>query len=127
MPCEEKEKGPKEEQKEQKLEQKEKEEEKDDEDYDDNSFDDNMSVPESIQEESDLGSDTRRTEDSVWKLVIRIPTEKILVGQIHSCREFNVLRTVNQSNHGMWILLAQSALRAEKRDISGTRRNTYHV
>ncbi|CAL1152555.1 unnamed protein product [Cladocopium goreaui] len=62
---EEKEKEPKEEQKEQKLEQKEKEEEKDDEDYDDNSFDDNMSVPESIQEESDLGSDTRRTEDSV--------------------------------------------------------------
>eukprot|EP00435_Cladocopium_sp_Y103_P070166 s325_g34.t1 len=64
---------PKEEQKEQKEqtpeqkpEQKaEKEEEKDDEDYDDNSFDDNMSVPESIQEESDLGSDTRRTEDSV--------------------------------------------------------------
>jgi len=65
VPCEEKEKEPKEEQKEQKLEQKEKEEEKDDEDYDDNSFDDNMSVPESIQEESDLGSDTRRTEDSV--------------------------------------------------------------
>lgn len=58
VPCEEKEKEPKEE-------QKEKEEEKDDEDYDDNSFDDNMSVPESIQEESDLGSDTRRTEDSV--------------------------------------------------------------
>ena len=56
---------PKEEQKEEsRLEQKE-EEEKDDEDYDDNSFDDNMSVPESIQEESDLGSDTRRTEDSV--------------------------------------------------------------
>ena len=56
---------PKEEQKEEsKLEQKE-EEEKDDEDYDDNSFDDNMSVPESIQEESDLGSDTIRTEDSV--------------------------------------------------------------
>ena len=39
-----------------KEEEKKEDSEKEDE-YDDNSFDDNMSVPESIQEDSEMGSD----------------------------------------------------------------------